>query len=439
MCQSAFTQEQEIAQEETAPIPKAEITAEQGMAPFDARQYTSPFREGPRGTSALAEDIRYMGTLGMMGGAFDDQFLSVKLDTFTEYEGNIYNTKDNTLWDMITHISPGVYINKGTDNNSFKGFYECDQLIYSVYTKNTRLNQAIGFRTELFQNSPFKIYVRDVLRRTQDPPTSETTEFVDRLPNIFEANIRYDMSPKTFFSLGYKQKLQNYLAHSRMEYSYLKHIINPSFNWRLSPKLTLLAEYNPEFVRYYKGAPYNSISQSVVIGAIGNMTPKSQIYIKGGYEYRMYYNTTIGRKVGNWGTAESPILECVYTWMPTVATQFELIASQRIEESVYRGLAYYIDTSAMATIRHKLLLDLAGKTSFFYIRNDYPREVNITNENQGVRRRHDTVLGFDARLDYTIKTWFNVYAGYEFKQKFSNVRNQEFKDSKIYLGAKFQI
>ena len=379
----------------------------------------------------LDEQIRYIRVpeKDLAFGLVRERKVRPKMDTWVAYDDNIYLTKDATKNDIITHLSPGVYAYYGNEDNLYFAFYDADILIYGKNQNETRINQTIGVRADLFRKSRVKVTVKDTLRPTTDPATSESAAFVKRIYNDFESIVLYDISERTAVSITYDQYFQDYTSNEYKSFSYLQHVVSPTAYWHLSPKTSLTAEYDIG-ITDYRGAKYNSTYHQGRAGIQGRLTPKSTVYLKAGYQYRIYDKPD--RK--NTGDA---ILEGIYNYTLSPKTGFELIAAKRINESVYEDDGFFKSINVYASMTHHILYNLDLKISGCYIRSDYPRESEIME--QGLRKRSDNIYGASARLEYKFRYWLSAYTGYDFKIRDSNIRRFEYEDNIVYAGSKISF
>lgn len=387
------------------------------------------------GKDTLDESIRY---LKLYERPYQkERMLSVKLDNFMVYDNNIYARKESPDDDIIFHLAPGFYYNFGTPYaNQVSAFYEADQYIYVKTKKESHLAQAVGLDLKLFQNNRLKFFFKDTLRRTMSPATSETTQYIDRLPNKATTTISYAVGPKLNLDAEHEQFLEHYISNSRKEYSYFKQAAGPKLYWLFSPKTALFGEYKMGTITYYEGRHYNSTFYNGFIGITGNPTPKLEVSAKTGWHARHYYNTWLGN-VDGW--VDCPVLEGIATWKQNDGLMFELIASHQIDESVYANNAYYYATNLWLSATKKLLLNLDITVSGLYINNQYDHETRGGFPADGIRRRHDNLFGLNTRFDYMIKKWFFIYGGYEYRYRSTNFRNMDYKRTQLYFGGRIQI
>lgn len=366
---------------------------------------------------------------GVGYGAMQEKMIRVKLDSTIVYDDNIYLTKDDTRYDLVSGISPGIYGYVGNDHYTAMAFYEADVLIYGKYRKEDRINQVVGARLDLFKQGRIKISLQDSLRPTTDPASSEIAPFVKRVNNDFSAKVRYDMSPKTSLSINYDQYLQYYVSNAYKQFSYMQHTVSPVFYYHLTPKISLTGEYNLGMTNYTGGANYNSLFNQARLGVEGTLSPKSRVYLRAGYQYRHYYAATTKN-------GEGAVLQLGYDYLMSPKTTINLVASSDINESVWNFNSFYNAYNFYASLTHHVLYNLDLNINGVYILSNYPHEVNTV---QGMRKRNDNLYGAGAKVSYSLRTWLSAYASYDFKYRNSNIRDLEYTDDMISGGLKLSF
>ncbi|MDD5422522.1 MAG: outer membrane beta-barrel protein [Candidatus Omnitrophota bacterium] len=382
--------------------------------------------------SALDESVRYLEAPkdGEAFGLLQEKRFRCSFNAEERYDDNIYLTKDATIDDFITTLSPSATFYYGNSDSLFYTSYNADIFLYGKKNKENRINQAVEARMELARNGRIKFRFSDTFRPTSDPATSETNDFVKRIANGFDATMRWDASEKTSLELSYDQVLQHYINESYRDYSYFEHRFSPILYWHNSPKLSFTGEYNLGIIDYYEGLNYSSIFQQARAGVQGKLTAKSTVYLKAGYQYRYYESTA--RK-----NTQGAVAEAVYDYLLSQKTTVQILASYDINESVYEDVGYFKSANAYLSVNHDISNNLVARGSVFYVRSDYPQEtVTSTGE---IKKRTDNLLGFNVRATYDIKSWLAAYVEYQYKFKVSNFRDIEYGNSRVSGGAKLSF
>ncbi|MGB2705779.1 MAG: outer membrane beta-barrel protein [Candidatus Omnitrophota bacterium] len=384
---------------------------------------------------ALDEKVRYLRTdSGWEYDATRQKGIRFKLNTNANYDSNIYLTNTNRKVDVVTHIIPGIYGYYGTPGYLLYGFYDTDIQIYGLHPKDTRLNQRVGAKILLFRDRPFKLMFSDTFMPTSAPATSEIQPFVKRMNNNFNATARYDISPKTSVAFTYNQLLQNYVYRTYEKYSYFRNSISPVLYWHLSPKTSLTLDYELALTNYYKAAKttaaassnYDSQFHQIRAGIEGDLTPKSKIFFRTGYQHRHYNDSRLK-------TADAWVLEGVYDWAITPKVGLNFVASHDITESTFEDVGYYKSFNLYASCKWRTFknLDLTGRG--FYVRSNYPHQKLAETERL---ERVDNLYGAGAELTYNFANWIAIFASYDYKIRTSNFVDYRYKDNQFRWGAK---
>ena len=382
--------------------------------------------------AALDEAVRNIKIPAEGGGLglVQDKKLRFNFAALEVYDDNIFLTKDNTQHDLITSLRPGASAYYGNSKSLYYIAYKAYVLVHTVHTNQTRVNQDLEGRIELFRNNPIKLTAMDVFQPTTDPATSETNDFIKRVYNDFKTILKYDLSDKSAWEITYEQILQNYVSLAYEKYSYLEQTVSPVLYWNITPKTSITGEYNIGMMRYYEGTDYGSIYHQARAGITGQLTSRSRIFLKAGYQYRVY--ETSARK-----NTQGAVVECGYNYRLSEKTSLEVILGDNINESVYEDAGYYKSLNAYASLRHNLISGLGLNISGVYVRSDYPSDTMGTNGES--KRRSDNLYGADVRLEYQPRYWCSMFLGYEFRIRNSNMRDFEYENTRISCGTRIDF
>lgn len=392
----------------------------------DASEF-SPSQSTINEKALLDENIRYITVPGKEAefGLVKEKRVRLKLDSNVTYDTNIFLTKDDTKDDIITHITPGIYAYSGNEKNMYLAYYDADIFIHSKNKQESRINQVIGGRADLFRTGMMKLTIKDTFKPTTDAATSESEPFVRRMYNDFETKLRYDMSPKTSTALSYKQYLQYYITSGYKSFNYMQHIISPIMYWHVTPKTSVTGEYNLGITHYTGSANYNSVFNQARVGIEGHLTPKSTIYLRTGYQYRIYDES--GRK-----NTQAFVLEGVYDYALSPKTTFEFVAARNIDESIYADVGYFKAINLYVSMMHHIRYNLDLNVTGIYIRNDYPHDTPVTGE--GDIKRSDNLYRAGAKLIYRFRSWIFSYVECVYQTRNSNIRDFGYLDNTITGG-----
>lgn len=358
----------------------------------------------------------------------------IGFDTFVEYNSNVFKTKDGTKQDYILHLAPEARFSYGNPNNNVIMSYRVDQRIYNKFNVLTNLEQAGGFELNLFQEDLIRVKVRDRAGRTQQPATAEIIQYIDRVPNYFFTEIKYDFTPKATLGFQYNQELQHYLSSAYRENSYFKNVYTPLFEWHYSEKTSLFAGNDFGFVDYYEGHPdFGSDYYEPFTGARVVFNPKLSCLLRGGYQARKYRT----KKLADKGILSGPTFVAEARWSPSQNSSLSAVVTRYYPESISTDYANYPSTTLFLNLNQNVLSNFLARVSAHIGRSDYP--VDTFTRNEGVRRQHNTTYGIRNMLIYFYQRNLSIYMGYEFVMRDSNIRSSDYKYSIVSGGAKLEF
>jgi len=374
----------------------------------------------------LDEKTRYLQvpTIGPDLHLMQDRRVHVKLDTDVKYDSNIFLTKDATSSDVITTISPGVYAYAGNSNYLLTGYYTADVLIFGQHSKEDRVNQTINASAELFKNGKIKLNISDTLRPTSEQANSESQPYIRRVGNDWKNTVRYEISDKTALAFTYEQLLQYYITTSYKGYNYMQHLLSPVFYYKLSPKLSVTAEYILGITNYMGGNDYNSVYNQGRLGIEGILSEKSRVFFRAGYQYRNYQKSDV--KNTGWF-----VMEGVYDYAYSPKLNFQFVVSSSLDESIYSNAAYFESMNFYLKSNYKVLDNLNLETYGLYVNSNYPKPVTGAPD----KARSDNLFGAGTTLTYKFRPWISAYAACAYKIRESNIRVQQYKDATVSGGV----
>ncbi len=179
------------------------------------------------------------------------------------------------------------------------------------------------------------------------------------------------------------------------------------------------------------GSPITKIHHATVhltrsvSGLKGDITGKTQAFIKIGYQDRTYDNSQgFSGFVSEVGT----ITEF------TERTKLSLTYDQGAQESTYLNNNYYDMHYFFATLDQKIMSHLSLEFTSGISRNMYP-EVDPTL----FQKRQDSILVEGIALKYKIKEWASAKVGYTFREDMSTIRSESYNDNLWTIGFEVQF
>lgn len=363
-------------------------------------------------------------------------------DASGNYDSNIFLTDTDRKGDFITVLSPSMMAQAGNSDHMYFLTYNADVLLYALYPHQSRVNQNLEGRAEVFRNGRVKITLLDRLQPTSYAASSETNDFVKRLQNDLEVTADWRISEKTSLTLGYKQTLQNYISSSYENFSYLNDGAFAKVSWHATPKISLFSRFDIDNFFYYNDmkqlvsgihytSSYDSVNYKGVFGVEGYMTEKSSIYFEAGADYKDYHAES--RK-----SPLTSVFKGIYRQKLSPKTDLELIVSRSFVESTYYDQGYYTSMNYYASMNFRPVKNLDLGVQAFYLNSEYPGDVNFVGAaslNPPLKRRVDNEYGFGVSAAYHVGKWITPRLMYQYKNRSSNIDTLRFFDNQLTLGA----
>ncbi|MFA5146749.1 MAG: outer membrane beta-barrel protein [Candidatus Omnitrophota bacterium] len=267
---------------------------------------------------------------------------------------------------------------------------------------------------------------KDILLFTTDPATNEDVKFTPRYNNEMEFKAKYTPAEKISMAFAYLNILEWYKPESRQEFSYSQHVLTPTLYYNMTSKSTLFMDADFGKVAYYTGNR-NSTFLQISGGITGKITPKTDVYLKAGYQFRAYENKNI------YGDYNSLTMTGSMSSMLRKDVVMKLMLGKSIVESTYQDNAYFdLKYAELELVKH-----ISGKTSLLIGgslgKNDYPRN---SEEDEGVRTRRDYVWGLKGGLSYRITRWLDSSLAYEYKGRDSNFKRYYYRDNRLLVNLR---
>ena len=192
------------------------------------------------------------------------------------------------------------------------------------------------------------------------------------------------------------------------------------------PKTKLLFEYDFGQTRYEEDTRSDSDYHEFLIGAIGELTPKTTASIKTGYRTRDYERDS--EPDFDTGVVYA---DMIHKFSDKNAIKVSLRRSS--EESTYDVNNFYKIENVSATFDHFFSTKLLGFITGIHQINSYPRE---TTEGTVTQKRKDKYTGLGAGLRYYMREWLTLTLKAEHIIRDSNFETFEYNQNLLTLTAK---
>jgi len=351
-----------------------------------------------------------------------------------EYDDNILLTKDDRIDDFIFHIIPGVVIELPSRKYSIRLGYQADILRYADNTDLDTVHQSALADARVDFNVGLGLRLTDRFLITNDFagfPVPELTQLVNRWENTLDAGVDYTVRERytldvnfRWFMVDYKDDPQ-YNQFDRDDYT-----ISGTLFYRIQPKTSILGEVDYVLVRYDEPASArdrNSDGWRFKVGVKGDITAKTTVLFKIGWEWKDYENP----RRGDW---DGLIAELNVIWKYREPSEVRVFGGRANVESLYEGANYYVSTYGGAEVRHflneRLILRVRGLGGV----NQYPEDVLL-----GVNsaNRTDTFFEGGVSLKYQMRRWLAFELGYNYLVLNSNYDQYDYRDNRVQASVLF--
>ena len=347
------------------------------------------------------------------------------LELAMEYDDNILLTKDDKLDDLIWHIMPGIAIELPSRRYAIRLGYQADIL---RYTDNTDLDTVhhlalADARVDSTIGLGFRLTNRFLI--TDDfagVPVPELTVREERWENTLDVGAAYTLRERFTFDVNYRWFMVDYKDDPEFnEFDRDDHTITGTLFYRVLPKTSVLGEVDYNIVRYdipAVAADRDSDAWRFKVGVKGDVTAKTTLLFKVGWEWRDYDNP--GRE--DW---DGLILEGNAIWKYREPSEVRLFAGRMNVESLVEGTNYYITNYVGIEVRHHLRERLILRVHGLGGVNDYPTDPTTNTE------RTDTFFEAGVSLRYQMRRWVAFELGYNYLILDSNESQFDYADNRI--------
>ena len=209
-----------------------------------------------------------------------------------QYDDNIFLDRENKKSDFIVTLTPGVAAYLPFGDNSLKLDYHVDFDRFMQNTSQNATNHYLSGNLELnWSNLTFNIY--DNFSRAFERPNTETTTRIKVQDNRagITANFQKD---RLGIQLGFENFKRDYITPAYDQFDRTENIYSLMVTHQTFSKTKFLLEYDFGDIKYdHSTTNSDSIYHQLLVGAIGELTPKTTAAIKVGTQFRNYNNSGV--------------------------------------------------------------------------------------------------------------------------------------------------
>jgi hypothetical protein len=384
-----------------------------------------------------------------------------RLSVSEEYDNNINLSSDNEDHDWITRLTPGLSISLFTEETEARLSYDFSLV---QYARNDARSEGRHFLTLTgFQGIRVAEHVTldldTVLRISEDPfETSDPTEDVTDVSNAqnrqyrttLGGRMRYFYGPEDSIFAGFRYQMllnedsgvedrREYYPSAGMEYwfslrygarldyayaktdfdvsdNYDEHLGTASFLVRVNPKTEANLTYVYDNLDY-DGARLDYVVHTATVGLSHRLSEYTAASISGGY-------FVVVPEEGDDRGRFTGALSLTHT---TQRSEFTLNGDAGYRRQFFQtenlGLSLY--GSVTLNFTYQFMERLSGSLTGAYFRDEY-----LETEEE---RTSDNWRG-GAGLNWVLLRWLTGSLGYEYRQRDSNIAENDYKDHRVILS-----
>ena len=354
--------------------------------------------------------------------------LNPYVETKLQYDDNVFLNSNDEKDDFIVTLTPGLSLEWPVYGNLFKFDYHAAINRFMDNTSQDATDHYLSTSLDInWQDATFTIH--EDFKRVFERPSTEDVTRVKRDDNSagIIAKLQRD---KLGIELGYENFIRNYKSSPSYElYDRRDNIYSLMFTHQTFRKTRLLLEYYFAQIRYSEDTRSDSNYHQFLIGAIGELTPKTTATIKTGYQLRNYERDS----EPDFDTA---VLYADITHKFSGKNTVKLSFLRSAEESTYDVNNYYKIENLSWVFDHYFNNRLLGFITGIYQINSYPRE---STEGIETAKRKDKYYSMGVGLRYYLKKWFTLTLHLEHIIRDSNFDIFEYKQNLITVTAKAEF
>ena len=345
-----------------------------------------------------------------------------------EYDDNILLTPDNEIDDVIFHVLPGVVLELPSRRYAIRLGYQADILRYWDNTDLDTVHHSVlaDARVNFLFGLGLRLTDRFIITdEFAGFPVPELTERVERYENTLDAGADYTVRERYTLDVNYRWFMVDYQDDPEFDqFDRDDHTITGTLFYRVFPKTSILGELDYTLVRYDIPAvadDRDSDAWRFMLGAKGDITAKTSLLIKAGWEWKDYDNP--GREDWDGLVAEGNVI-----WKYREPSEVRLFGGRANVESLFEGSNYYVSSYGGAEVRHflseRLILRVRGLGGL----NEYPEDITVGTT---TGEREDTFFEAGVALKYQMRRWLAFELGYNFLNLDSNFDEFDYTDNRI--------
>ena len=381
-------------------------------------------------------------------GGYLHPFLSI-----TEYyTDNVFNTRNETKGDLVTIISPGIWLavphvyekllSIDTSNiapggfnlsrftpESFKRyqtylFYNADIEQFSKYSSENTTSHKVDGLFQYNLRGGLSIDLTDQFLSSYDiRGTGVSTELDKFKTNLTDLILTYNVGEKIKFRVDYSNFHVDYDASRNDFRDRDDNAIFAYIFYKFQPKTSLFIEYEFIDIEYKKNILSNSEEHHYFGGLQWDITAKSKGSIKAGYGTKYFNGSAIG-------DSNDFILEAQIDHKFTPKTSLIIKASRKTNETNISTTDFIRSNNIEVEYVQRLTGKITGDVDLSYTNDKYKGGLIFGSK---TKEREDNLFSGAFALQYKFKEWLQTDAGYIYTRRDSNFPDFNYTNNIVFI------
>jgi hypothetical protein len=238
--------------------------------------------------------------------------------------------------------------------------------------------------------------------------------------NYFSVALSYDTRSRLVLSGGYSYFLTRYQAdvsdfRNRQDNGFFA-----SLSYKLSPRMSLLAEYRFFGISYDQTSDLDSKEHYFLGGISWDITAKSKGFLKAGYGVKDFDHSL--------GSFKYFAFEVQLDHRFTPKTSMSFIAYRKTHETNVDGMAFSLTNGLEVKLQHILTAKLTSSAGFLVMNDHYKEGPALT---EGI---DSTIYQASLALQYEFRRWLKGGIGYSYTIKDASLSDLEYRSNTFYFN-----
>lgn len=358
------------------------------------------------------------------------------------YLGNGDNTpQEEEESDWITHLMPSLLLDYVfAERGQLRLGYEGEFAYYNDNDQNDWTRHEGTFRLNYLSPGGLIVEMDNLFVDTEDPYSSEN-EYrlgraqVERWHDRLATKIGYDFSDQFKLLAYYNIYEQDYDDDLDFSQDYQSHEFGAGAQIRVMPKTWGFVRYHLGERDYYTHPAGTGVTDSndsdfdwhrVNVGLTWGAAAKVGGELNFGYQWKTYENAA--DVDGNtYDDKDSFIARTLISYDATPTTKLGVGITRALREASSDTNEYFEDTGISLNLQQVIIEKVTLNVGGIYSNHDYNEPTP--------KEREDDNYKVVIDLQYRIQDWLSARAGYQYWEKASNYRENDFTDNRLLVSV----